>query len=85
MPHVACSLVLLPWTSVTFLSCGELMNRLGEGTLDFCISHILFGVRAFFSRQPVSVDFTPVGVCAAVEMLMMLRVLPGVFALGRSL
>lgn len=39
---------------------------------------------AISAREPVLAAFTPVGDGVVVEVLLILRVLPGVFALGRG-
>lgn len=54
--------------------------------LTFATCHIFyFGVSAFSSREPVLIAFRPVQESAVVEMLMMLQVQPGVFALDCGL
>lgn len=57
-----------------------------EGAFEFCdLSHILFVVSAISSREPAFAAFTVVGDGAVVDLLMVLWVLTGVFALGRVL
>lgn len=86
MPNAACSLVLSPWASAAFSGCGDLMTPLGEGASDFCdMPHILFEVGSIHTLEDALVLLTPMGECVAVEMLMMLRALPGFFALSRGL
>lgn len=62
------------------------MTPPGEGLFEFCdMSHSFFGMRAISSQKPVLVSFTLVLGGAVVEMVLMLRVLPGFFALGPGL
>lgn len=60
MAKVACSLVLPYWELVAFSPYVKFVTALGEGALNLCyMSHILFGVGATSSPEPVMVTSTP--------------------------
>lgn len=79
MSNVACKLILLPWASAAISPCGKIMTPLREGTSDLCnMLYILFGARSISSLQAVLVALTHMREIVVVEMLMMLRMFPGV-------
>lgn len=86
MPNVACSLVSSIWASFALPLHGEIKSPLGEAALESCnLSHILFGVGAFSSREPIIVRFSTVEEEAPVKIFMNLRFLLDVFKLSQGL
>lgn len=74
LPNVSCILVLSNWAMVAFSPCGKIMTPLRESPFDLgSMSHILFGVDAISSQEPMLNISTHLGEDAVVKLLMIFR------------